>query len=59
MCFELRTDSWGAIRAQQDTFITADAQTKGQGQVLAMDTALDWVASGRHYATHNRTEKGI
>jgi len=37
--FELRTDSWGAIRAQQGIFITADAQIKGQGQVLAMDAA--------------------
>jgi len=38
--FELRTDSWGAIRAQQGIFITADAQIQGQGQVLAMDAAL-------------------
>lgn len=38
--FELRTDSWGAIRAQQGIFITADAQIKGQGQVLAMDAPL-------------------
>lgn len=38
--FELRTDSWGAIRAQQGIFITADPQIKGQGQVLAMDAAL-------------------
>ena len=38
--FELRTDSWGAVRAQQGIFITADAQIKGQGQVLAMDAAL-------------------
>ncbi|HEM8800211.1 type VI secretion system Vgr family protein [Klebsiella michiganensis] len=38
--FELRADSWGAIRAQQGIFITADAQIKGQGQVLAMDAAL-------------------
>ncbi|AFN32808.1 TPA: type VI secretion system Vgr family protein [Klebsiella michiganensis] len=38
--FELRTDRWGAIRAQQGIFITADAQIKGQGQVLAMDAAL-------------------
>ncbi|EGQ5282140.1 type VI secretion system tip protein VgrG [Enterobacter hormaechei] len=38
--FELRTDSWGAIRAQQGIFITADGQIKGQGQILAMDAAL-------------------
>ncbi|HAT3758006.1 TPA: type VI secretion system tip protein VgrG [Citrobacter amalonaticus] len=38
--FELRTDSWGAIRAQQGIFISADAQIKAEGQVLAMDAAL-------------------
>ncbi|TOZ40505.1 type VI secretion system Vgr family protein [Enterobacter cloacae] len=34
--FELRTDSWGAIRAQKGIFISADGQTKAQGQVLEM-----------------------
>ncbi|EMO5719674.1 type VI secretion system tip protein VgrG [Enterobacter bugandensis] len=34
--FELRTDSWGAIRAQKGIFISADGQTKAQGQVLDM-----------------------
>jgi type VI secretion system secreted protein VgrG len=34
--FELRTDSWGAIRAQKGLFITADGQASGQGQVLEM-----------------------
>lgn len=38
--FELRTDSWGAIRAQKGLFITADGQTKAQGQVLEMEPAL-------------------
>jgi type VI secretion system secreted protein VgrG len=38
--FELRTDSWGAIRAQKGIFITADGQAKAQGQVLEMQTAL-------------------
>ncbi|MGV3347121.1 DUF2345 domain-containing protein, partial [Enterobacteriaceae bacterium LUAb1] len=38
--FELRTDSWGAIRAQKGIFITADGQTKAQGQVLEMQPAL-------------------
>ena len=38
--FELRTDSWGAIRAQKGLFISADGQTKAQGQVLEMDAAL-------------------
>ena len=38
--FELRTDSWGAIRAQKGIFISADGQAKAQGQVLEMDAAL-------------------
>ena len=38
--FELRTDSWGAIRAQQGIFISADGQAKAQGQVLEMGAAL-------------------
>ncbi|MEN5020164.1 type VI secretion system tip protein VgrG [Pantoea agglomerans] len=38
--FELRTDSWGAIRAQKGMFITADGQAKAQGQVLEMEPAL-------------------
>jgi len=37
---ELRTDSYGAIRAGKGIFITADAQPKAQGQQLAMDPAL-------------------
>ena len=38
--FELRTDSWGTIRAQSGVFITADGQINAQGQTLAMDAAL-------------------
>ncbi|WJV40911.1 type VI secretion system tip protein VgrG [Raoultella terrigena] len=38
--FELRTDSWGAIRAQKGIFISADGQMKAQGQVLEMGAAL-------------------
>ncbi len=38
--FELRTDSWGAIRAQKGMFISADGQAKAQGQVLEMQPAL-------------------
>lgn len=38
--FELRTDSWGAIRAQKGIFISADGQAKAQGQVLEMGEAL-------------------
>jgi len=38
--FELRTDSWGAIRAQKGIFISADGQPKAQGQQLAMAPVL-------------------
>ncbi|WP_411174134.1 type VI secretion system Vgr family protein [Klebsiella pneumoniae] len=38
--FELRTDSWGAIRAQKGMFISADGQVQAQGQVLAMEPAV-------------------
>ncbi|CAI1542710.1 Uncharacterized protein conserved in bacteria [Serratia ficaria] len=38
--FELRTDSWGAIRAQKGIFISADGQAKAQGQVLGMQPAV-------------------
>ena len=37
--FEVRTDSWGAIRAGKGLFITADAQAKAQGQQLEMAPA--------------------
>ena len=37
---ELRTDSWGAIRAQKGIFISADGQAQAQGQVLAMEPAV-------------------
>ncbi|HIH8929625.1 TPA: type VI secretion system Vgr family protein [Klebsiella variicola] len=38
--FELRTDSWGAIRAQKGIFISADGQAQARGQVLDMEPAL-------------------
>jgi len=38
--FELRTDSWGAIRAQKGLFISADGQTGAQGEVLEMQPAI-------------------
>ncbi|AYN27051.1 type VI secretion system tip protein VgrG [Buttiauxella sp. 3AFRM03] len=38
--FELRTDSWGTIRAQKGIFISADGQAKAQGQVLEMQPAV-------------------
>ncbi|MCB5301800.1 type VI secretion system tip protein VgrG [Yersinia bercovieri] len=34
--FELRTDSFGALRAEKGLFISADGQAKAQGQVLEM-----------------------
>lgn len=34
--FELRTDSFGAIRAEKGIFISADGQAKAQGKVLDM-----------------------
>ncbi|WP_368884442.1 type VI secretion system Vgr family protein [Providencia vermicola] len=38
--FELRTDSWGAIRAGKGLFITTDKQDKAGGEVLAMGEAI-------------------
>lgn len=38
--FELRTDEYGVIRVAKGLFITADGQTKAQGEVLDMATAL-------------------
>ncbi|HEQ1858340.1 TPA: type VI secretion system tip protein VgrG [Providencia alcalifaciens] len=37
--FELRTDSWGAIRAGKGLFISADKQDRAGGNVLAMKEA--------------------
>lgn len=45
--FELRTDSWGAIRAQKGIFITADGQAKAQGQVLEMQPAVSNLNTAR------------
>lgn len=45
--FELRTDSWGAIRAQKGMFISADGQTKAQDQVLEMAPAVSNLADAR------------
>lgn len=38
--FELRTDSWGAIRARNGMFISADGQEKAQGEALEMGAAI-------------------
>ncbi|WP_261641172.1 type VI secretion system Vgr family protein [Erwinia mallotivora] len=49
--FELRTDSWGAIRAQKGMFISADGQTKAQGPVLAMQPAVSNLSDARKQMT--------
>jgi len=49
--FELRTDSWGAIRAQKGIFISADGQTKAQGQVLEMQPAVSNLDDAREQMT--------
>ncbi|WP_277850624.1 type VI secretion system Vgr family protein [Moellerella wisconsensis] len=38
--FELRTDSWGAIRAGKGLFISTDKQEKASGKVLAIEEAI-------------------
>ena len=49
--FELRTDSWGAIRAQKGIFISADGQAKAQGQVLDMEPAVSNLGDAREQMT--------
>ncbi|PKH22397.1 type VI secretion system tip protein VgrG [Enterobacterales bacterium CwR94] len=49
--FELRTDSWGAIRAQKGLFISADGQTKAQGQALEMASAVSNLGDAREQMT--------
>ncbi|MBS9444364.1 type VI secretion system Vgr family protein, partial [Photorhabdus heterorhabditis] len=41
--FELRTDSWGVIRAGKGLFISADEQAKARGEVLSMTPAISLV----------------
>ncbi|PJD01768.1 DUF2345 domain-containing protein, partial [Enterobacter bugandensis] len=45
--FELRTDSWGAIRAQKGIFISADGQARAQGRVLEMQAAVSNLGDAR------------
>lgn len=45
--FELRTDSWGAIRAQKGIFISADGQAKAQGLQREMQSALKELDAAR------------
>ncbi|WP_394547294.1 type VI secretion system Vgr family protein [Pantoea ananatis] len=49
--FELRTDSWGAIRAQKGIFISADGQAKAQGDVLEMQPAVSHLGDAREQMT--------
>ena len=49
--FELRTDSWGAIRAQKGLFITADGQAKAQGQMLEMQPAVSLLKGALNQVT--------
>ncbi|HIG0352243.1 TPA: type VI secretion system Vgr family protein [Enterobacter asburiae] len=53
--FELRTDSWGAIRAQKGLFISADGQTRAQGQVLEMQAAMSQLEQARSLAESLRS----
>mgnify|MGYP003192788036 FL=1 len=39
--FELRTDEYGAVRAGRGMFLSADAQAKGEGQMLEMGPAVN------------------
>lgn len=41
--FELRTDEFGVLRAGRGVYLTADAQTKGEGKVLAMNPAVSQI----------------
>jgi len=49
--FELRTDNWGAIRAEKGIFISADGQAKAQGQVLEMAPAVSNLGDAREQMT--------
>jgi type VI secretion system secreted protein VgrG len=41
--FELRTDSWGSVRAGKGLFISADVQSTATGKVLDMSPAISLV----------------
>ncbi|MBD2781900.1 type VI secretion system Vgr family protein [Xenorhabdus szentirmaii] len=45
--FELRTDSWGAIRAGKGLFISADKQSMAQGTTLNMESAFAQLEQAR------------
>lgn len=56
--FELRTDEYGAVRAGRGMFLTADAQPKGQGQMLEMAPAVNRIkqANREMQALNNAAE---
>lgn len=49
--FELRTDKWGAIRAQKGLFISTDGQARAQGQVLEMEPAISLLKGALNQVT--------
>lgn len=49
--FELRSDAWGAIRAQKGIFISADGQEKAQGAVLEMMQPVSLLKGGLNFVT--------
>ncbi|MFT2108094.1 type VI secretion system Vgr family protein [Enterobacter nematophilus] len=56
--FELRTDEYGAVRAGRGMFLTADAQAKGEGQMLDMAPAVNRIkqANREMQALNNAAE---
>jgi type VI secretion system secreted protein VgrG len=56
--FELRTDEYGAVRAGRGMFLTADAQAKGQGDMLEMAPAVNRIkqANREMQALNNAAE---
>lgn len=49
--FELRTDSWGAIRAGKGMYISADTREKAQGEQLDLQEAIDQLKKALDLAT--------
>mgnify|MGYP005910409781 CR=1 FL=1 len=49
--FELRTDNWGAIRAQKGIFISTDGQAKAQGPMLDMQPAISLLKGALNQVT--------
>ncbi|WP_063825926.1 type VI secretion system Vgr family protein [Paraburkholderia caribensis] len=45
--YELRTDDWGVLRAGKGIFISADAQSKAEGQALDMQQAQQQLSTAQ------------